>query len=170
MRGAAQKSLYRVISTADDVRRFPGLKSIRGRRLWWPWVTVSSILFNCNLSFSSCSFHRQRGWRKTEPEGPSAQQPVDALCTERAHTHTHTLASDQYQALWEEHKFCAVMATPSDRWDATDITSSVDWLPALSALSTRLDRSFYFALFWRDEIKREVITDWRALQRHFAFN
>lgn len=71
---------------------------------------------------------------------------------------THTLASDQYQALREAYKFCTVMATPCDRWDATDITSSVDWLPALSAFWILFDQSLSFFI-WHVEIKENVITD-----------
>lgn len=132
----------------------PQLKSIRGWRLWRPWMTVSSVFLNStNKSFCSCSFYHHRGWKDPAWGILSLMTPLGKKA--------HTLASDQYQVFQEAEEFCKVMATPCDRWDATDITSSVDWLPALSAFWTSFDRSFFS---WHDEIKGE------RLQRHFHFN
>lgn len=48
-----------------------GLKSITGRCVWGPWMTVSGVLSNStSQSFSSCSFHHWRGWKRPRLRDP----------------------------------------------------------------------------------------------------
>lgn len=66
-------------------------------------------------------FHHEGEWKSTLPAGSSAPSPMTLFVKS-----VHTRSSDQYQALREAYKFFTVTAIASDRWDATDITSTAD--------------------------------------------